>query len=159
MSALRPDADARAAAAVLFNHYGLAASARGDADAQYQIGCCYYLGEGVAQDFVEAVRYYRMAAEQRTAHAQFVLGGCYEAGQGVAQDWVEAVRYYRLAAAQGNADAQCHQGWLLLCERQWPCLRPSASAEFNNAPRLSQLAKPARDRYAATGRPRPSDRF
>jgi hypothetical protein len=52
---------------------------------------------------VEAVRYYRLAAEQGLARAQFHLGKCLQSGDGVAQDWVEAVRYYRLAAAQVDA--------------------------------------------------------
>jgi TPR repeat protein len=59
----------------------------------------------------EAVRYYRLAAEQsRYAEAQCSLGMCYANGKGVAQDWSEAVRYYRLAAEQGDAKAQSHLG-------------------------------------------------
>ena len=56
----------------------------------------------MAQDWTEAARYYRLAAEQGVAEAQFHLGCCYERGEGVAQDWAEAVRYYRLAAAQAG---------------------------------------------------------
>jgi hypothetical protein len=54
----------------------------------------------VPQDGLEAVRYYRLAAEQGDAGAQFSLGECFERGEGVAQDLAEAVRHYRLAAAQ-----------------------------------------------------------
>jgi TPR repeat protein len=64
----------------------------------------------VAQDFTEAVSYYRLAAERGNARAQCSLGVCFQRGEGVAQDWVEAVRYYRLAVEQGNANAQYNLG-------------------------------------------------
>jgi uncharacterized protein len=43
-------------------------------------------GQGVAQDYAEAVRLYRLAAAQGHADAQFNLGDMFENGQGVAQD-------------------------------------------------------------------------
>jgi hypothetical protein len=60
---------------------------------------------------VEAVRYYRMAAEQGDDRAQYFLGACFAHGKGVPQDFVEAGRYYRLAAEQGLADAQFDLGY------------------------------------------------
>jgi TPR repeat protein len=59
-----------------------------------------------AQDYVEAMRLYRLAAEQGYALARNNLGVMYANGEGVAQNYAEAVRLYRLAAEQGNADAQ-----------------------------------------------------
>ena len=55
---------------------------------------------------MEAVRWYRRAAEQGQAGAQNGLGRMYENGRGVRRDRVEAVRWYRLAAAQGPLTAQ-----------------------------------------------------
>ncbi len=63
-------------------------------------------GQGVAQDYAEAVRLYSLAAAQGHADAQFNLGGMFFRGQGVAQDRAEAIRLYRLAAAQGHARAK-----------------------------------------------------
>ena len=63
-------------------------------------------GVGVAQDYGEAVRHYRLAAAQGLATAQCNLGGMFEYGQGVAKDRAEAIRWYRLAAAQGDENAQ-----------------------------------------------------
>jgi len=107
--------------AVLFLSVGQTASAQGllnralasmgNADAQFNLGAAYYFGEGVEQDFVEAVKWYRLAAEQGDALAQFNLGIAYDNGEGVAQDFVEAVKWYRLAAEQGNADAQFLLGY------------------------------------------------
>jgi TPR repeat protein len=83
---------------------------QGDADAQYNLGCCYAKGEGVPQNYKEAVKWYRLAAEQGYAYAQALLGACYDEGHGVLQDYKEAVKWYRLAAEQGNAVAQYNLG-------------------------------------------------
>ncbi len=70
------------------------------------VGVCYDFGcGGVAQDYAEAVRLYRLAAAQGYADAQVNLGYMFEKGRGVAQDRAEAIRWYRLAAAQENAGA------------------------------------------------------
>ena len=49
--------------------YRLAAE-KGDALAQFKLGLMYESGEGVPQDFAEAVRWYRLDAEQGSAAAQ-----------------------------------------------------------------------------------------
>ncbi len=67
---------------------------------------------GVSQDDVEAVRRYRLAADQGDASAQYNLGFMYATGQGVPQDGAEAVRWFRLAADQGFADAQANLGFM-----------------------------------------------
>ena len=80
--------------------------------AQYNLGVCYYYGRGVTQDYYEAVKWYRKAAEQGDAYAQRNLGGCYYDGQGVTQDYYEAVKWYRKAAEQGNANAMSWMGYI-----------------------------------------------
>jgi hypothetical protein len=72
----------------------------------FNLGVYYADGTGVVQDDAEAVRWYRLAADQGLANAQYNLGMCYARGREVAQDDVEAVRWYRLAADQGFANAQ-----------------------------------------------------
>ena len=47
----------------------------------------------MAKDHVEAVKWYRKAAEQNVAVAQNNLGDCYYNGEGVAKDWVEAYQW------------------------------------------------------------------
>jgi TPR repeat protein len=83
---------------------------KGDAEAQCLLGAGYYNGDGVAQDYAQAITWFRKAAEQNLAVAQFMLGLCYEYGQGVAKDKVEAVRWYRKAAEQNDAGAQFSLG-------------------------------------------------
>ena len=62
------------------------------------------------QDDAEAVKWYRLAAEQGYAEAQTNLGVMYDKGKGVPQDDAEAVKWYRLAAGQGHAKAQVNLG-------------------------------------------------
>ena len=87
------------------------AAEKGNANAQYNLGCCYEYGKGVSVDYTEAVKWYRKAAEKEYADAQFNLGCCYENGKGVSQDYTEAVKWYRKAAEQGQADAQFNLGY------------------------------------------------
>ena len=72
----------------------------------------YTNGAGVPQDYGEARRWYRMAAEQGLAEAQSSLGLIYDNGTGVPQDYGEAARWYRMAAEQGLAEAQNSLGFM-----------------------------------------------
>jgi TPR repeat protein len=67
-------------------------------------------GQGVAQNYGEAVRLYRLAADQGNADGQVNLARMFEFGRWVVQDYPEAVRLYRLAADQGNAAGQVNLG-------------------------------------------------
>jgi TPR repeat protein len=60
----------------------------------------YRNGEGVPQDDAEAVRWYRLAADQGFARAQYSLGLLYENGEGVPQDYVQAHMWTNLAASR-----------------------------------------------------------
>jgi TPR repeat protein len=83
----------------------LATAEQGDATAQNNLGYMYEYGYGVAQDYYEAVKWYRLSAEQGNATGQCSLGYMYEYGYGVAQDYTQAMRWYRQAADQGHTDA------------------------------------------------------
>ncbi len=79
---------------------------QGNADAQYNLGNMYRLGQGVPKDFTKAVYWLRKAAGQGYANAQYNLGNMYRLGQGVLKDFTKAVYWWRKAAGQGDADAQ-----------------------------------------------------
>ncbi len=83
---------------------------RGDAAAQMKLGDIYANGHVVPQDYGEAARWYRLAADQGYAAAQIALGLVYYIGLGVPKDHKEAARWYRLAAEQGDAKAQRRLG-------------------------------------------------
>ena len=77
-----------------------------DAETIFKCGMNYYRGHGVPQDYTEAVKWFRIAAEQGYALAQYFLGICYSDGKGVPEDDVEAAKWCHQAAQNGNADAQ-----------------------------------------------------
>ena len=67
-------------------------------------------GQGVPQNYAEAMRWFRRAADQNHAGAQFNLGLVYANGWGVQTDETEAMTWYRRAADQGHANAQHNLG-------------------------------------------------
>ena len=78
--------------------------------AQNNLGANYYHGRGVKQDYKEALKWYRLAAEQGFAAGQDNLGASYYHGHGVKQDYKKAVKWFRLAAEQGFFLAQNNLG-------------------------------------------------
>lgn len=85
-------------------------AAQGDARAQCELGDCYYNGRTLPQDYVEAVKWYRKAADQGFPDAQYALGNCYCFGRAVSKDNAEAAKWYRKAADRGLAGAQRELG-------------------------------------------------
>ena len=68
--------------------------------AQNNLGLMYYNGQGLSQDYHEAAKWYRLAAEQGNATAQSNLGSMYYSGEGVPQDYVQAYMWVSLAASR-----------------------------------------------------------
>ena len=83
---------------------------------------------------VEAVKWYRMAAEQNHASAQNNLAVCYNKGQGVATDHVEGYKWWYLAVAHGNETAKNFP----------PCLLKNkmSQEQIAEAKRLARAFKP-----------------
>jgi TPR repeat protein len=79
----------------------------GDVQSQYELGVMYRNGEGVAQNDQEAVKWYRLAAEQGNVLSQNLLGLQYLAGgMGVVQNYKDALNWFILAAKQGHSGSQ-----------------------------------------------------
>jgi TPR repeat protein len=66
------------------------AAEQGYAKAQNNLGLMYYSGQGVQQDYAEAIKWYRKAIEQGYADAQYILGVMYANGEGVLQSGAAA---------------------------------------------------------------------
>jgi len=100
---------------------------QGNILSQLILGDKYYYGKGVTPDYQEALKWFRMAAEQDIAkdakdglaqyvpefakymtehkiYAQNKLGTMYRDGQGVTQDYQEAIKWFRKSAEQRNSD-------------------------------------------------------
>jgi TPR repeat protein len=86
----------------------LLAAQKGDAEAQFELGRAYYEGEGVAQDYKQAVKWWKKAAEQGLALAQNSLGQAYHDGLGVKQSDIQAIEWWKKAAKQGLPEAGLH---------------------------------------------------
>ncbi len=78
---------------------------KGDANAQANLAGLYHDGQGVKQDFAEALKWYRLAAVQGAPKAQSNLGFMYANGEGVPVDYVKAHLWWNLAAMSGDTDA------------------------------------------------------
>ena len=138
----------------------------GDAESEVELGLRYTNGEGVAKDQVEAVKWYRKAAEQNYPRGQYNLGVGYYKGEGVVKDQAEAVKWFRKAAEQNLARAQYNLGvcyyngegvakdyveaykWLLLGARQGDEDDKKNMTELESKLRPEQIAegqKRARD--------------
>jgi TPR repeat protein len=72
------------------------------ARAQLNLGVMCENGWGLAQDYAEAMRWYRMAAEQDLPIAERAVGALYVNGLGVPQDLAEARKWLEKAAAGGD---------------------------------------------------------
>ena len=65
----------------------------------------YSLGEGVLQDYREAAKWFRKAADQGHAKAQYMLGNMYAVGRGMPRDDLRAHMWLNLSAAKGEKKA------------------------------------------------------
>ena len=64
-------------------------------------------------NFEEAAKHYKAAADKGHSKAQCNYGCFLEDGKGVSQSFTEAVRYYKMSADQGNTTGMCNYGCCL----------------------------------------------
>ena len=91
----------------------LARAEKGDPEAMYEMGKCFYFGEGRQENYRLALKYFLRPAEEGNACAQYYIGCIYEAGEtekekeykGVRQDHDEAAVWFAKAAALGHEEA------------------------------------------------------
>jgi len=72
---------------------------KGTTRAYFYVGAAYTAGVGTSQDYTEAEKWYRQAAELELHAGLEALGILYQLGQGVEQDRVEAQTWYLVAEA------------------------------------------------------------
>ena len=77
---------------------------QGHAEAQFNLGVMYTFGEGVRQNYAEAFKWYKLAAEQGNASAQFNLGLMYNEGEGVRQNYSEAKEWFGKSCDNGSQE-------------------------------------------------------
>jgi len=77
----------------------------GDTQSMEEIGSAYRNGYGAPKDYVQAFKWYRLAADGGDRQAMNIVGAMYEEGEGVEKDRQKAVAWYRKAAALGEMNA------------------------------------------------------
>ena len=93
---------------------------------------------GAPQDYTEAVRWFRKAAEQGDGDAQNGLGFMYANGQGVPQDYARAYMWYDLAASRfspGERRDKAVKNRDIVAEKMTP-------AQISEAQKLAREWKP-----------------
>ena len=66
------------------------------------LGNSYSNGNGVDQNYTEAVKWYQKAIDGGNAYGMSGLAYCYELGYGVKQDYAEALKWYEKALENGR---------------------------------------------------------
>lgn len=72
---------------------------------EFNLGDCYYNGDGIEKDLTLAAKWYKKAAERGHKFAQNSIGNCYYYGNGVEENKEKAVYWYKKATKSGIADA------------------------------------------------------
>ena len=77
----------------------------GDAACQFQVGCMYYDGLGVAVDYKQARLWLEKAAAQDHPHAVASLGNMCAVGDGVTPSWRRARELFERSIELGSSVA------------------------------------------------------
>lgn len=99
---------------------------QGNVDAQFNLAVCYYEGDGVPQNYVEAAKWYGAAADRGDRQAQFNLGLMFYQGKGIPKDYRYAYELFASAARHG--DERARMGMEAILSEVEPALREELKA-------------------------------
>ena len=83
----------------------MALAKQGNSWGQLRLAIMYDKGEGIPENDVEAVKWYRKAAVQGDPDAQHNLGAMYYVGDGVTENNISAYVWLSMAKTHGNLNA------------------------------------------------------
>ena len=86
------------------------ANEKNDAQAQCNVGTCYFTGNGVKKDLAKALVWFKKAADQNNLEGIVRVADCQFYGYGVKQDPKAAVGTYQEAAEKGQSYAMFRLG-------------------------------------------------
>jgi hypothetical protein len=104
------------------------------AQAAFDMGVNYDLGQGVARDPAKAYEWYLKAARAGMPAAEFNVGVMNDSGTGTARDVAAAATWYARAAAHGYQRAQYNLGQLYKSGQGVPLNPDTAAAWLHSAP-------------------------
>jgi len=81
-------------------------AAQGHAAAQYNLGVMHEWGNGVPQNNLLAIQWYRRAAENSHKDAQNNLGAMYSKGEGVEQNFIKALKWFVISGENGSEEGR-----------------------------------------------------
>lgn len=81
------------------------AADKGNTEAMWRLGACYFTGNGVTESYVEAASWFLRAADNGNTEAMWRLGNCYYYGWGVPKDQQQADYWYNKARETEDASA------------------------------------------------------
>lgn len=106
---LPPSVEAEAAPGESFDpgrRQALERAKKGNAEDQYALGLMALQGDGRAQNFGEAIKWFQAAAKQGHTGAELNMGMLYKNGRGVLQDHSQAAQWFQKAAVKGHTEAE-----------------------------------------------------
>jgi uncharacterized protein len=115
---------------------------QGDNRARVVLGEMYTHWSDI-QNYAEAVKWYRLAAEEGNAVAQFHLGTIYATGYDVPQDYVQGYLWLNLAAAQDEAAGLSAEQRKLVVRNRDLVAKLMTPDQLAEAQRLAREWKPA----------------
>ena len=113
-------------------------------EAQFNLGLMFDKGQGVPQNYAEAVKWYRKAAEQGSAEAQYNLGKMYYTGQGVPKDYVMAHMWFNLTTSRYPASEKEKREWAEIFRDM--AASKMTHAQIAEAQKLAREWKPKKER-------------
>jgi predicted aspartyl protease len=118
-------------------------AAQGDVKAESWLGMMYAAGNGIPQDYKEAVRLYRLAALRGDALAQQNLGYMYFNGTGVLKDNIRAYMWLNISSSRFNRDIVAANMTASEIEKAQELTETCQLSQFNNCGELeSEKALP-----------------
>ncbi len=84
--------------------------------AMYNLGCAYYVGDGVEQSYEESIRWFEEAVEHGDMEAANRLGAFYVEGEAVPADDQLAMHYFKIAAEGGSLGGMANYGFALMIQ-------------------------------------------
>lgn len=118
-----------------------------DRELQFKMGLRFAEGDGVAQDYAEAARWYRRAAEAGHVLAQRNLGFLYASGKGVPRDFAEAERWFDKAAVEVGTTDPLTAAVLSAARSESERARRTPSDSEPRAPSISEIQFATGQRY------------
>lgn len=92
----------------------------GSLEAMYDLGDCYYDGEGVEKNLPLAIKWMTNAADGGYVKAQAALGATYFQGmEGLDQNYALSEKYLLMAAKKDNTDAQAFISFLYIAMEEY----------------------------------------